>query len=290
MQQEREIAKRRALKPTDKNLPEGVEDLVPTAKAYRDLREMERRYDAAIMRKRLDIQDAVNRNVKNARTMRIFVSNTAKDQPWQVVDRPLDENAFDFDTGQIPMFRVKIEGKLLDDEEDLKAEMNPDSDLGLEGDERLEKAVPGNPKRKFSHFFKSIVIELDRPKDLHPDGNTIEWRKKIPNQQPATAALGQDGPQEFDGFEFERKGDENINCTIKLTRDENPDRFKLSPPLANLLDTKEDTRAGLVMKIWEYVREHNLQDPEDRRKVICNQPMKDVSTAHLPVLVFTNQT
>jgi SWI/SNF-related matrix-associated actin-dependent regulator of chromatin subfamily D len=61
---ERELAKRRARKPTDKTIPEGVEDIVPSAKVYRELREMERRYDAAIMRKRLDIQDAVNRNVK----------------------------------------------------------------------------------------------------------------------------------------------------------------------------------------------------------------------------------
>jgi hypothetical protein len=62
--QERELAKRRARKPTDKTIPEGVEEIVPNARMYRELREMERRYDAAIMRKRLDIQDSVNRNVK----------------------------------------------------------------------------------------------------------------------------------------------------------------------------------------------------------------------------------
>jgi hypothetical protein len=61
---ERELAKRRARKPTDKTIPEGVEEIVPNARVYRELREMERRYDAAIMRKRLDIQDSVNRNVK----------------------------------------------------------------------------------------------------------------------------------------------------------------------------------------------------------------------------------
>ncbi|KAF8541210.1 hypothetical protein BDD12DRAFT_732611 [Trichophaea hybrida] len=273
---ERELAKRRARKPTDKTIPEGVEDIVPNARVYRELREMERRYDAAIMRKRLDIQDAVNRNVKNQKTMRIFVSNTAKDQPWQVSDRPLDENAFDFDTGQIPTFRVKIEGKLLDDEEGDAAERDPDSDLGL---------TPKNPnapipeKWKFSHFFKSIVVELDRSRDLHPDGNTIEWRKQAPNTQPATSALGLGGPAEFDGFEFERKGDDNIMCTIKLVRDEVPDRFRLSPALADLLDTQEDTRAGIVMKIWEYVRAHGLQDPDERRTINCNPPMRAIFNA-----------
>ncbi|KAI5858667.1 hypothetical protein BZA05DRAFT_330538 [Tricharina praecox] len=270
---ERELAKRRARKPTDKTIPEGVEEIVANARVYRDLREMERRYDAAIMRKRLDIQDAVNRNIKNTRTLRIFVSNTAKDQLWQVSDRPLDENAFDFDTGQIPTFRVKIEGRLLDDEESDAAELDPDSDLGLTP--RPDNAPPLQ-KRKFSHFFKSIVIELDRSRELHPEGNTIEWRKQSPATQPATSALGLNGPAEFDGFEFERKGDDNINCTIKLIRDESPDRFRLSPALADLLDTKEDTRAGIVMKVWEYVRAHGLQDPDEKRTINCNPQLRAI--------------
>lgn len=62
--QERELAKRRARKPTDKTIPEGVEEIVPGVALYRQLRDMERRYDATILRKRLDVQDAVNRNVK----------------------------------------------------------------------------------------------------------------------------------------------------------------------------------------------------------------------------------
>lgn len=53
-------------KPTDKNIPEGVEDCIigDGVQRYRELRDVERRLDAAMTRKRLDIQDAVNRNVK----------------------------------------------------------------------------------------------------------------------------------------------------------------------------------------------------------------------------------
>ena len=59
-------ARLRSRKPTDKNIPEGVEDCIigDGVQRYRDLRDVERRLDAAMMRKRLDIQDAVNRNVK----------------------------------------------------------------------------------------------------------------------------------------------------------------------------------------------------------------------------------
>ena len=205
--------------------------------------------------------------------MRVYVSNTAKDQPWQVSNRPLEENAFDFDSGQIPTFRVKIEGRLLDDEEADAAALNPDSDLGIPV---ADDSVAPLPKRKFSHFFKSIVVELERPRDIHTDGNTIEWRKQQPNTQPATSALGMGGPAEFDGFEFERKGDENTMCTIKLIRDDVPDRFRLAKGLAELLDTDEDTRAGIVMKIWEYVRDNGLQDPDERRTINCNAALRSV--------------
>jgi SWI/SNF-related matrix-associated actin-dependent regulator of chromatin subfamily D len=61
-----EMAKRRSRKPTDKNIPEGVEDCIigDGVQRYRELREVERKLDAAMMRKRLDIQDARNRSVK----------------------------------------------------------------------------------------------------------------------------------------------------------------------------------------------------------------------------------
>ena len=59
-------AKNRAKRPTDKNMPEGVEDVIigDGSQRYRDLREVERRLDATMMRKRADIMESVNRNIK----------------------------------------------------------------------------------------------------------------------------------------------------------------------------------------------------------------------------------
>lgn len=61
-----EMAKRRSRKPTDKNLPDNVDDCIvgDMAMRYRDLRDFERRLDATMTRKRLDIVDSVNRSVK----------------------------------------------------------------------------------------------------------------------------------------------------------------------------------------------------------------------------------
>jgi SWI/SNF-related matrix-associated actin-dependent regulator of chromatin subfamily D len=61
-----EMAKRRSKKPTDKNLPDAIDDCTigDVAKRYREQRDFERRLDATMTRKRLDIVDSVNRSVK----------------------------------------------------------------------------------------------------------------------------------------------------------------------------------------------------------------------------------
>lgn len=71
-------ARTRSRRPTDKNIPEGVEECVigDGVQRYRDLRELERRLDSTMMRKRLDIQDSVNRNVKVHRHQRYLQLHT----------------------------------------------------------------------------------------------------------------------------------------------------------------------------------------------------------------------
>lgn len=69
-----EMAKRRSRKPTDKNLPDNIDDCTvgDMATRYRELRDFERRLDATITRKRLDIVDSVNRSVKVRDTRRLW--------------------------------------------------------------------------------------------------------------------------------------------------------------------------------------------------------------------------
>lgn len=53
-----------------------MRDLVPESQAYMDLLAFERKLDSTIMRKRLDIQEALKRPMKQKRKLRIFISNT----------------------------------------------------------------------------------------------------------------------------------------------------------------------------------------------------------------------
>lgn len=89
----------------DKILPQKVRDLVPESQAYMDLLAFERKLDATIMRKRLDIQEALKRPMKQKRKLRIFISNTFY---------PAKE-AGEGEEGSVASWELRVEGRLLDD-------------------------------------------------------------------------------------------------------------------------------------------------------------------------------
>ena len=65
-----EMAKRRSRKPTDKNMPDGVEESIidpENVQRYKDLREIERLLDATITRKCIDVAENANRNYAKVR-------------------------------------------------------------------------------------------------------------------------------------------------------------------------------------------------------------------------------
>ena len=283
------LAKRRSEKPTDKNMPEGVEDLIvgDGVQQYKRLREVERKLDAVMMRKKLDQLESLHNAVKKYTTIRIWISNTVENQPWQGAQ--MDENAFDFNMGTDATYKVKIEGRVIPDDEDEDAS-EKDSDDEEDGTDGNPKAQPPNPstprtlpKTKLSHFFKSITIDFDRNKNLQPDGTTqIEWKRPpLPNPNgpgPMVYPAGAD----FDCLEFERKGDENINCTINFYRDDNPERMQLSPALAAVLDTEEDDRPSVIMGLWEYIKAMGLSQDDDKRTFQCDDKLRAVSTPPVP--------
>ena len=253
----------------------------------------------------------------------------------------MEPEAFDFTSENQATYRVKIEGRLIDegdglggydegnDEVDGEEEKEDDKEKGKEQEKEKEKDADGDsmeqekekekekeegadgdpmeqdggpvkkdtenakakakaaakPRPKFSHFFKTITIDFDRSKALQPEGmGQITWKKaeKRPgtgSSSVAGAAASADG--DFDCLEFSRKGDENINITINLVRDENPERFKVSKALADVIDSDEEDRAGVVMKLWEYIRAKGLQQDDENRRIQCDEKLRAVSCCFL---------
>jgi len=220
----------------DKVLPQNVRDLVPESQAYMDLLAFERKLDSTIMRKRLDIQESLKRPVKVKRKLRVFISN-------QYFPEKPDPEGKD-GGGTKASWELKVEGRLLDDP------VHPNRGDGQKH------------KRKFSSFFKSLVIELD--KDLYgPDNHLVEWHRT-------------QNTQETDGFQVKRVGDKNVRCTMLFMLNYLPPQFKLDSRLARLLGIHTQTRPVIIQGLWQYIKSHKLQDSHEREWINCDSYLTSI--------------
>ncbi|KAL1239133.1 Brahma-associated protein of [Trichinella pseudospiralis] len=201
---------------------------VPEAKAYADLLAFEQKLDMVISRKRANIQEALKRPLKIKRKLRIFVSHT-------FISGKAMEN--EEESSCFSQWELRVEGRLLED-------LMPTGSLA-----QIPEANR-HSKRKFSSFFKTLIIELD--KELYgPDSHLVEWHRTAQTT-------------ETDGFQVKRPGDQNVKCTILLLLDYQPMKYKLDPRLGRLLGVHTDTRIGILEALWQYIVQHKLQDHHER--------------------------
>ena len=289
--QQAELARRRSQRPTDRNLPEGIDKLVvgEPSENYKDLRELERQLDAVMMRKRLDIQDTYQTSQQRQGTLRLWISNTVENQPWQQ-NGIMDQDAFDFQSNVEATFKVKIEGRLLEDEPDTSSteansKTGENADVANEDGEPPAKRPRLSSSKKLSGYFKLITIDFDRSSALQPDNyNRIVWDKG--NLSSSTDPRATD----FECLEFTRKGDENINITINLTRDEANPKMKLATPLSELLGVEFADRKTVLLGLWEYIKFNKLlSEGSDGRHVQCDQRLKEVCASLNDFPLFTNR-
>jgi len=240
MDQVGRAAKRRKL--GDRNLPAGVD--VEESALYQDLLEMERKLDWVIARKKLDLADAVNKPGRTTRTLRVFLSTSLSNQPWQVADTDLTGQDADFASLNPPAWTLRIEGRLLD----------PPS----------RHAVRNS--KKFTHYLRSLIVELDRDPSF-TEGNVIEWHHQA---QPPDS--------EQDGFEIKRLGDSTVKCKIILDIAHSPPRHKVAPELAAVIGIQEGNLQSIQNMFWNYIRQNGLQEKGDRRKIRPDAALKPLIT------------
>ncbi|KAI9015145.1 hypothetical protein BC832DRAFT_603883 [Gaertneriomyces semiglobifer] len=233
---------RKKMKPADKTLPKKVEAHIPESRLYTELQQLEKRLDMIISRKKLDMMEQKNQLKPAKRKLRIFLSNLSADQFVDVNDLGNPEDIFNLDTMRTPSWTLRIEGRLLDYVNARKPQVNPPM---------------------FSTFVKSVIVELQRDKDLYPEGNVIEWHRT-------------EGSPHCHGFEIKRKGDTNVKAKIMIYLDCKPEKFKLSQPLARLLDIHTDSLNHVVLALWQYVKLHKLQDSDDKRYINSDDSLRQI--------------
>lgn len=231
-------SRRKKQKIPEKQLHEKVAAILPESALYTQLLEFESRVDAALARKKADIQEALKNPPCIQKTLRIYVFNTFANQIRTIPKKPNAES---------PTWTLKIVGRVLED--------------GVDPDQPgvVQKSSPLYPK--FSAFFKRVTISLDQR--LYPDNHIIMWENAR-------------SPAPHEGFEVKRKGDKEFTVNIRLEMNYVPEKFKLSPALTEVLGIEVDTRPRIVAAIWHYVKARKLQVQSDPSFFHCDPPLQKV--------------
>jgi SWI/SNF-related matrix-associated actin-dependent regulator of chromatin subfamily D len=240
-------ARSRKRRHLDRSIMNEIAECYPEGKSYVDLLAIESHLDSLLMRKRLAIQEALKRPMKLKKKLRIYISHV-----FQAGREPERES----DMTSVPMWELRVEGRMLEDCPPNQVDLPP-SQLS-----NAQNLAASRNKRKFSSFFKSLVIELD--KHIYgPDNHLVEWHRG-----PNTS--------ETDGFQVKRPGDQDVRCTILLSLDHQPMKYKLHPRLAKLLGIAIETRSKVIEALWQYIKSHKLQDLVERDWINCDQMLEQI--------------
>lgn len=49
-----------------------------------------------------------------------------------------------------------------------------------------------------------------------------------------------------------------------------------SDPLATMLGEPKMSRPQVVKKLWEHIKSHNLQNPLNKKEIICDERMQNI--------------
>lgn len=247
--------------------------------------DMERQIDEKLLKKQNEIAASSFRSNKLRRNLKIYVSNSFAEaessgglSSLASIGNASNENISSL-PGDSPVTNgyggcwiLRIEGKI--DQTGL-------STAALSGSSRNsqqhQQAARPQPPKKFSHHLKSMIVEVG-------DEIVVEWNK-----------YSADANSNCDGFEIRRPCDSSnavdIPCKIHLQFDFAPERFRLAPALASLLNMTLATRPAIVVALWQYIKLHKLQE-SDEKKIINNDAalqelfkVPRMSFSDIPVLV-----
>lgn len=246
-------------RPTDLTIPHSMDTLVPEVGLYRKLLDAERRVDILTARKFGDVTESLGKLPRKKELLRIFIYNTAENQPWQTGDASGSGNGNGNGSGSgtgeggaasagEPSWTLRIEGRLVG-EKDLAT------------------------RKKFSSLITGVAVDMlssdaahaqapEAPEATHK--NIVEWHE--PQDPKASAA-------EFDGLDIKRPGAENVRCKITIQPREYPLLLKTSSALRDVVGVAETTQHDAVFAVWQYIQLNNLQSPDDKRMINCDEPL-----------------
>ncbi|XP_058781961.1 SWI/SNF complex component SNF12 homolog [Vicia villosa] len=218
-------------------LEKQVAAILPESALYTQLLDFEAQIDAALDKKKVDMQEAIRSPTHVQKTLRMYVFNTFSNR-----SKASSEDT----TAEESSWSLKIIGRVLEDGN------GPVSGIS-------QRSSPCDTK--FSDFFKKVTICLDQ--NLYPENHIIVWDSaRSPKQQ--------------DGFEVKRKGDKEFTAVIKIDLKYSPEKFMVSAALSKLLGIEVESRPRIIASLWHYVKSRRLQCPDEPSSFICDPSLQRI--------------
>jgi len=114
---------------------------------------------------------------------------------------------------------------------------------------------------KDAEIARQLAAELNSPR-TRSSGSEKRSTKKARPKKKSAAQIGSD--------------DEGGETTKKASKGGFQKEYTLSAPLSLLVQSPKLSRTQIVKKLWEYIKAHNLQDPANKRDILCDPMMKAV--------------
>ena len=106
--------------------------------------------------------------------------------------------------------------------------------------------------------------------DLISRDQELSLRLQKEEERPLRSTRKKKGKSESKSKRKKKKNDSPDSNSISVRK------VLLSAPLQKFLGSKELPRTQVVKMIWQYIKEHDLQNPKDRREILCDEKMEPI--------------
>ncbi|KAJ8530091.1 hypothetical protein K7X08_036926 [Anisodus acutangulus] len=113
-----------------------------------------------------------------------------------------------------------------------------------------------------THVEETPNDDVQEVENVKEEDNDDSCSQEEDENDDDTGAKKKARPEKMNG-EAKKKGGFNKPCA-------------LSPQLQKLVGESELGRPEVVKKIWAYIRENNLQNPQNKRKILCDEVLSGI--------------
>ncbi|KAK2999847.1 hypothetical protein RJ639_024538 [Escallonia herrerae] len=171
----------------------------------------------------------------------------------------------DLNTTTTAIVRRRLEEEFQIDLSDKKAFIREQVDLYLES--QLDKAA--------AEEEEEVDVDID---GACSDGDDRVKAKSEGEEEQAEEEEEEEEEEEgtSNGRSASKRGSRKKNETVKKRGGGFTKLCSLSPQLQRFTGTHELARTEVVKQLWSYIRENNLQDPNNRRDILCDETLRDL--------------